>query len=238
MDRKIADRTHQDTLEKELLQQIVLHKRRVTLKKVLFNYMGLMLSREQPGLFLEDIEYAGLSTELHHVSEVLGLRRSELPLQAGKVDIEVNGVALALDDEIRFNDSRLQTLTSPIYKLPLIYNLDRYKSYCLQYQDRRRHPLQDGRKVSRNLRLSQRQITGSTRVEKLGAINDFMQDLLPLVHYVPVLRISVYDQLETPEGVLSLNTLLSEDCRKHYEVLADYLIKQLDDLEGSFHLEF
>jgi hypothetical protein len=235
MYRRMEERARQDTLEKSLLQQIVLHKRRVTLKKVLFNYMGLILSREQPDLLLEDIEYAGLSHELDSMSKDLGLSREELPLQASRIDIEVNGVAIALDDEFRFNSSRLQTLSSPIYKLPLIYNLDRYKSYCLQQPSAPRLLL-DGRKMKRSLKL--RQTVGRSVVAKLGAINDFMQDLLPLVHYVPVLRISVFDQLETHEGVLSMDTLLSEDCRKHYEILADYLIKQLNDLESSFHLEY
>lgn len=235
MYRRMVERAKQDTLEKSLLQQIMLHKRRVTLKKVLFNYMGLTLSREQPDLLLEDIEYAGLSNELDSMSKDLGLSREELPLQASRIDIEVNGVAIALDDELRFNNSRLQTLSSPIYKLPLIYNLDRYKSYCLQQPSSPRLLL-DGRKMKRSLNL--RQTVGSSVVEKLGALNDFMQDLLPLVHYVPVLRISVFDQLETHEGVLSMDTLLSEDCRKHYEILADYLIKQLNDLEASFHLEY
>lgn len=235
MYRRMVERAKQDTLEKSLLQQIMLHKRRVTLKKVLFNYMGLTLSREQPDLLLEDIEYAGLSNELDSMSKDLGLSREELPLQASRIDIEVNGVAIALDDELRFNNSRLQTLSSPIYKLPLIYNLDRYKSYCLQQPSAPRLLL-DGRKMKRSLNL--RQTVGSSVVEKLGALNDFMQDLLPLVHYVPVLRISVFDQLETHEGVLSMDTLLSEDCRKHYEILADYLIKQLNDLEASFHLEY
>lgn len=225
-----------DTVETQLFQENVLNKRRITLKKLLFNYMGMMLTREQPDIYMEDIEYAGLNDELHAVCADLGLRSTKLPLQASKVDIEVNGVAIALDDEVKFNRSRLQTLASPIYSLPLIYNLNRYKSYCQQVMPDVEFPAIEGR--SQKQRGSLRKFPETTMTEKLQAVNDFMQDLLPLVHYVPVLRISVYDQLETPEGTVSIHTLLAEENKKHFEILADYLVKQLDDLEQSFHLEF
>lgn len=224
-----------ETVAAQLFQENVLNKRRITLKKVLFNYMGMMLTREQPDLYMQDIEYAGLNNELHAVCMDLGLESTELPLQACKVDIEVNGVAIALDDEVKFNRSRLLTLASPIYSLPLIYNLNRYKSYCRQALPDEEFSSIEGRLWKQ--RGSLPQFPEST-MEKLQALNDFMQDLLPLVHYVPVLRLSVYDQLETPEGSLSIHTLLAEENKKHFEILADYLVKQLDDLEQSFNLEY
>lgn len=225
-----------DIPEVQIFQENVLNKRRITLKKLLFNYMGMMLTREQPDLFMEDIAYAGLSNELEAVCADLGLRESERPLQATKVEIEVNGVAIALDDEVKFTRSRLQTLSSPIYTLPLIYNLNRYKSYCQQALPDAESQLTDPGALKQRGRM--RQFSESTLREKLQALDDFMQDLLPLVHYVPVLRLSIYDQLETPEGTLSIHSLLAEENNRNFEVLADYLIKQLDDLEQSFHLEF
>lgn len=236
MQRGKVGRVKFDILETQLFQENVLNKRRITLKKLLFNYIGLMLTREQPDLFIEDIEYAGLSNELQAVCADLGLRASELPLQATKVEIEVNGVAIALDDEVKFTPSRLQTLSSSIYTLPLICNLNRYKIYCQQALPDAESQLTAPGALKQRGRI--RKVPEPTLREKLQALDDFMQDLLPLVHYVPVLRISIHDQLETPEGTLSIHSLLAEENNRNFEILADYLIKQLDDLEQSFHLEF
>lgn len=236
MQRGKVGRVKFDILETQLFQENVLNKRRITLKKLLFNYIGLMLTREQPDLFIEDIEYAGLSNELQAVCADLGLKASELPLQATKVEIEVNGVAIALDDEVKFTPSRLQTLSSSIYTLPLICNLNRYKIYCQQALPDAESQLTAPGALKQRGRI--RKVPEPTLREKLQALDDFMQDLLPLVHYVPVLRISIHDQLETPEGTLSIHSLLAEENNRNFEILADYLIKQLDDLEQSFHLEF
>ena len=220
--------------ETDLLQQAVLNKRRTVLKKVLLKYMGLSLSREQPELLRMDIAYAGLEEELKAVASALQLDEDNIPGKAQGVDIEVNGVAIALDDEQQFNRYRLTTLHSPVYSLPLICDLNRYRGYC---QAEGQH-IYSGDKKAKD-RLSFQKITDpSEQTLKLRAVNDFMQDLLPLVHYVPVLRLSVFDQIESSQGKQSLHTLLMDDSRQSFELLADYFIRKLEDLEEAFNLEY
>lgn len=223
--------------ETDLLQQAILNKRRIVLKKILLKYMGLTLSREQPELLRVDVEYAGLGEELQMVASSLGFNNDTVPEKAQEIDIEVNGVAIALDDEHQFNRFRLQTLQSSVYSLPLIYNLSRYRGYCQYNQGQISAPSQAGKKIKDRLSF-QKAPESSDLILKLQAMNDYMQDLLPLVHYVPVLRVSVYDQIETPRGSKSLHSLLMEDNRHHFELLADYFIRQLDDLEETFNLEY
>lgn len=226
--------------ESDLLQQAILNKRRTVLKKILLQYMGLTLSREQPEMFRVDVEYAGLGEELLAVSSSLALQEKDIPGKALPVDIEVNGVVIALDDELQFNRFRLRTLQSPVYSLPLIYDLKRYSGYCHGEQPDHAVPAPAefaGKKSKEGVSL-QKASEMQDEFLKLQAINDFMQDLLPLVHYVPLLRLSVYDQIETPAGSKSLHTLLVEDNRSNFELLADYFIRQLDDLEESFNLEY
>lgn len=203
--------------------------------------MGLALSREQPEILRVDVEYAGLGEELQALSSSLDVKECDIPEKALPLDIEVNGVVIALDDETQFNRYRLQTLQSPVYSLPLIYDLSRYKKYCQDGHVNGNGDLPPAGNAGKKLqnRTSLQKAAGTQDdYYKFQAVNDFMQDLLPLVHYVPLLRLSVYDQIITPSGSKSLHTLLVEDNRRNFELLADYFIRQLDDLEEAFNLEY
>lgn len=203
--------------------------------------MGLALSREQPEMFRVDVEYAGLGEELLALSSSLAVKECDIPEKALPLDIEVNGVVIALDDEPQFNRYRLQTLQSPVYSLPLIYDLSRYKKYCQDELISGHGDMPSAGTAGKKLqdRASLQKVAGPQEdFYKLQAVNDFMQDLLPLVHYVPLLRLSVYDQIMTPSGSKSLHALLIEDNRRNFELLADYFIRQLDDLEEAFNLEY
>ncbi len=223
------------TSEEKLLHQVVLNKRRIALKKVLLKYMGLSLSREQPILHMKDVEYAGLGDELLVVSRALGLEPAEIPLYAEPVAIEVNGIAISLDCEYQFNHFRGLTLQSPVYALPLIHSLSRYKGYC---QPDPSHNSGTAGKRSRDRLRLQKNSVPAAGVLKYQALNDFMQDLLPLVHFVPVLRFSVYDQLETPAGSVSMHKLLSGEDPAHFSLLADYISGHLNNLGEIFNLDF
>ena len=225
-----------NSAEPKLIQQVVLNKRRITLKKVLLQYLGFELSREQPELKVEDIEYAGLGEEFFAVSKLLGIDSTMVPKQAGAVAIEVNGIAFVLDEESQFNRYRLQTLQSPVYALPLIHNLNRYKSYCLQESAQGAGGLLI--KKTKDRSSMEKKIVPSESLLKHQALNDFMQDLLPLVHFVPVLRLSVFDQLETAGGLISLHKLLMDGDEASFSLIADHIMKQLEDLEEVFNLDY
>lgn len=222
--------------ESKLFQQAVLNRRRSTLKKILLQHMGFNITREQPELRLEDVDFAGLGDELRAVMEGLGIELKEIETPANSIEIEVNGVAIVLDEEYKFNEFRLQTLQSPVYCLPLIYNLNRYKSYCQQKSDTL--SLQGTGRAAKDRPYLQKKSSPASRKAKLQAINDFMHDLLPLVHFVPVLRLSVFDQLESPQGLVTLNSLLMEEKPENFELLAGYLIQQFEELEEVFNMEY
>lgn len=209
------------------LPEGLLNQRRLVLKKILVQYMGLSLTREQPSLQLKDIEYAGMLPELKKIARQLGMEAA-LPEEVDLVETEVNGIAIALDEEMHFNEYRLLTLHSSIYAEPLICQLKRYRAYCHQ-KDKRG---QANRNRVPNI------VKEKPLQQSILALNDFMQDMLPLVHYVPLLRLSVYDSISSPSGNRSLASLLEQDHQKDYPLVARFLEEKLTQLESSFHLDY
>ena len=213
------------------LSEGLLNQRRLVLKKVLVRYMGLTLTRDQPSLRLEDIEGAGLQPQLKEVGQLLGVKGAILP-EANPVETEVNSIAIALDEEVHFNRYRLLTLQSAVYAEPLICQLKRYKTYC--------------QRVMGKTSGKEREVVNSSPQNKPGgsvhqvqlALNDFMQDMLPLVHYVPLLRLSVFDPVSTPAGIRTLSSLLEKDDQKEYALIAGFMEKKLAQLESSFCLDY
>ena len=213
------------------LPEGLLSQSRLVLKKVLVRYMGLTLTREQPSLTVDDIEGAGLLPQLKEVARLLGVKDT-IPPEASPVGTEVNSIAIALDEEAHFNQYRLLTLNSSLYAEPLVCQLKRYKTYCQREMG----------KVSRQGRGIQKdppqcEFKGSYRQVQL-ALNDFMQDMLPLVHYVPLLRLSVFDPVSTPAGFRTLSSLMEKDDPKEYPLIAGFMEEKLTQLESSFCLDY
>ncbi|WP_017732934.1 DUF7255 family protein [Nafulsella turpanensis] len=208
-----------------------INQRRLVLKKVLVHYMGLTLTREQPALSLTDIEYAGLLPEVQEMARLLRIAKA-VPREVRPVETEVNGIAIAIDEEGQFNEYRMLTLQSSVYNEPLICQLKRYKAYCQKGDG----GLDGGDRRNRN---AAGHIRKKSQLQPPHmALNDFMQDMLPVVHYIPLLRISVYDTIRTPAGIRSLASLLEKDDPMEYGVLAAFLEEKLTQLESSFHLDY
>ena len=195
----------------------MLNKRRFTLKKILNRYMKLPFTQYQRPVTSDDVDEAGLGDAFSRaMKDMLPLWRKRKQA-AEPVDIEVRGVAVALDEEISFSYYRYLSLQSPIYKIPLLPDLSRYEQYCHQ-------TMLEGISV----------LPAVEKAVKKRALQDFMQDLLPVVHHVPIIRLSVYDRFYIGEDSSTLGAILAEDNERFYQPLADNISQQLQMIDDNF----
>lgn len=196
----------------------LLNRRRLILKKILNRYMGLPFTQEIPPLWIDDIIEAGLGDILQEVKQQL-LPQKKLSPEVEPVAIEVRGVAVAFDEEISFTNYRFQTLQSPLYKLPFLPKLERYHDYCLYWGEI----------------IGQEESADIGQILRRQAMIDFMQDMLPVVQHVPLLRLSVYDQFSDGNKVRSLHEILSEEDEPFYLHVADFIAEELNRIDAYFN---
>ena len=194
------------------------NRRRISLKKILNRYMGLHFTQYQPIISTDDVFDAGLgeafSLTMNEMSSSWKMKRRV----AEPVPIEVRGVAIALDEEVSFSHYRYLSLKSSVYSLPLLPRLERYEQYCQQ-------------------NMLQQQGEPEQAIEKAlrkRALHDFMQDMLPAVHHIPLIRLSVYDRFADGEEIKCLGTILEQDSERYYLPVADHITQQLDEIDQRF----
>lgn len=203
------------------LRRLALNKRRISLKRLLIRKMGLPLTHELPPLNWDDIEAAGLDAEVKRVMHMLDFNEKQIPLPLVPPEIELCNIGFLLDEEEQFNIHRFQTLQSSIYALPMLQPLEHYGAYCqLAESSRRGKGALPGRRKVYQL--------------KMQAMQDYLYDCLPVVHSVPIVRLSVYDLFETPDGISSLHDLLLKDDEKSQAVLMHYFEQLIADLSDQF----
>ncbi|AHM59372.1 hypothetical protein D770_05545 [Flammeovirgaceae bacterium 311] len=212
--------SHVQLKKSQQLVPAMLNRRRFSLKKLLNRYMGLPFTQYQQAVTYDDVLDAGLEVAFSTaMKEILPFGRKKIQV-AEPVEIEVRGVAIALDEEISFSSYRYTSLQSPLYELPLLPNLDRYQQYC-------------------RLHMQQEELFAPAiaKAIKKRAVQDFMQDFLPVVHHVPIIRLSVYDRFSDGEESVSLGSILAEDSERFYLPVADVITQQLKKIDELFDPE-
>lgn len=196
----------------------MLNKRRYSLKKILNRYMGLSFSQYQPDMTSADLHDAGLGEALAATQKEL------LPAELNKmytvepVSIEVRGVAIAFDEEVSFSPYRYLSLQSPVYSLPILPRLQHYAAYCQHYTPQQNNPISEA--VEEALRKR--------------ALQDFMQDMLPAVFHMPLIRLSVYDRFTDGDAYCCLGSILEADNERFYLSIADRINNELERVDQLF----
>lgn len=172
---------------------------------------------------VEDVNSAGQADIVNHVYRKLGgvLPSPLLNLRAGW-DIEFDRMAVELDEYLHFNRFRALTLEAPIYiklaKFPLIL----YRKFCSTYEGRCLQAGGYGGKWSNKSADSQfgvssspKDLSGSGPSRwKQRALYDFVKDLSPLVVGVPVVRISIWDEVRESGQKRTVAEVLSRPNRQ------------------------
>ena len=142
-------------------------------------------------------------SEVLRVYQQLGGIQKDIPLRLLKWDIELEDVAVELDEDLHFNRYRRVTLQSSIYGELAGFPLKLWQAYCENHEadclkagsygnkwttkncERQFGPTGDYRDLEGN---------GAPRW-KQRAFYDFVKDITPLILGVDVVRISIWDQL-------------------------------------------
>lgn len=168
------------------------------------------------------VESSEYCDELFSVYSRLGGINKEFPLNLRRWDLEVDGVAVELDEALHFNRYRRLTLQSPIYNKLRRFPLSEYKGYCAEYEGECLRAGHYGRKWSNNSCEAQfgppslpgvLDGNGPPRW-KQRAFYDFVKDLTPLVTDVPFVRISIWDKISVNgRNVLVRDALAASDTK-------------------------
>ncbi len=154
--------------------------------------------------------------EIDQVYRSIGGIMTEFPLNLRKWDMEINGIAVELDEDLHFNRYRTQTLQSPIYdKLPAFPHRE-YSQFCEDHEFKCLSAGSYGGKWTN--RSCERQFgiagekgdlsgCGAPRW-KQRAFYDFVKDLTPIVLGVPLARISVWDNINADGRIISVDAAL------------------------------
>ena len=151
-----------------------------------------------------DVTASHYADSVIEMYRVLGGVLENFPLNLRSWDIEFEGLAIELDEQLHFNRFRAATLKSNIYAEVPLFPLAAYQTYC---SDREIACLRAGRHGGKWTSASSEKQFGPSpaRGEFSGhgparwrqrAFYDFVKDLSPLIIRVPVVRIAIWDEVE------------------------------------------
>jgi len=168
---------------------------------------------------VSDIVQSRISGEIDRVYRLLGGQLPAVPAGFGGWDLEVNGAAIELDEQLHFNRYRAATLESAAYaELPWFPRAD-YMQYCEQFEGECIRAGSYGGKWTNASCEKQfgpagghRDLSGHGAPRwKQRAFYDFVKDLSPLLVGVQVVRISVWDRVPGVEHRLVGETFEARD---------------------------
>lgn len=160
---------------------------------------------------------AGLADLVDGVYRSLGGQQSEARIQLGNWDIETDGIAVELDEDLHFNRYRRRTLESPLYE-QVSFPRELYRRLCEEREgDCLRAGRWGGRWAQPRAALefgaagNQGQLDGSGSPRwKQRAFYDFVKDTAPLTVGVSVARISVWEEVQVAGKSYAVGALLQQ----------------------------
>lgn len=162
-------------------------------------------------LLLEDVRESGLYEEALNTYQALGGVQNTVPLGYGKWDMEFEGLIVELDEQRHFNRYRLITLESPIYSHLPKFPINQYKQYCIDYEPQCLRAGGFGgnwtnpsceRQFGKASEKKDLNGNGPSRW-KQRAFYDYLKDLSVLILKIPIVRLSIWDEILI-EGKTSL----------------------------------
>ena len=127
------------------------------------------------------------------------------PTRIGPWDINTKDFIIELDEERHFNRYRLLTLKSEFYKNWDLFNVEKYKEFCVKYEQKCLETAGWAGNWKNNSTEKQfgksnaeKNLTenGSSRW-KQRAYYDFVKDISSLIIKIPIIRISIYEKIDS-----------------------------------------
>lgn len=160
--------------------------------------------KEVPYLKLDDVQDSDYSSHVKEVYGSLGGIMADYPVGFRGWDIEANGIAIELDEQLHFNRYRSTTLNSNIYSELPSFPLSGYKEMCETFEFECTKAGHYGGKWTNPSCEKQfgkagenGQLTGAGAPRwKQRAFYDYVKDLTELIIGTKVVRVSIWDSVE------------------------------------------
>ncbi len=179
--------------------------------------------------------YAG---DIYQMYRDLGGVLSGFPLRLRSWDMEFNGVAVELDEQLHFNRYRSITLGSHLYNNLTSFPFESYKLYSNKYEI---DCLNSGGYMGKWTNRSCENQFGPASIPKnlkghgaprwkQRAFYDFVKDLNPLIIGIPVVRISIWDEIEDSLGRRQVLKVLLKPSISSAAQLKELILKRKPNL--------
>ena len=193
-------------------------KRQQTLQWLLEEAGGTVTHRNIPYPNYECLAKSGYYDVAAKVYRELGGILDKVPLNLRPWDMEIDGIAVELDEELHFNRYRAKTLECPLYYDLAKFPLRGYRQYCLDYEQKCLSAGGYGGKwtnVSCERQFGEAGVPGDLSGEgaprwKQRAFYDFIKDLAPLVIGIRVARLSIWDQVDLGGTSFTVGQILKQ----------------------------
>lgn len=176
----------------------------------------------------QELLASGYYEAVVNVYRILGGVLSMPPIRVGKYDIDTANFIIELDEENHFNRYRLSTLDSPIYANNPNIDVEQYKKFCKNYEDRCLTYGKYAKNDSTEKQFEYCELDGnlddSRSRWKQRAFYDFIKDITSIVKNVPIIRISIYEKYKG----LTIEKLIDGEYRG---LLIEYINMRLDRLK-------
>ncbi len=186
------------------------------LEQMLVDLGYMCTDKKNPKLTIEDLKKTGFYEHALQIYKALSGIQDVVPLRFGDWDMNFNGLIVELDEQRHFNRYRLITLDSPIYEQLPKFPLKLYREYCIKYEA---NCIKAGGFGGNWTNSSSEKQFGHSSMPKImdengsarwkqRAFYDFLKDVSILVHKVPLVRLSIWDEINTLERPRLLKDIL------------------------------
>jgi hypothetical protein len=169
---------------------------------------------------------SGFNAEIRDVYRMLGGLQKEYPTNFRGFDIQLDNYVVELDEERHFNRFRLITLNSPFYAKNKNFNVKNYQSWCSSKEDiclRTAGWRNNWENKNSKIHFGESDPEGILKTKggtrwKQRAFFDLLRDVSSCLLNIPILRISVYHELDGA-------TVNEHLMKKNFEPIANYIEK-------------
>ena len=183
-----------------------------------------------------DLKKMGLANEVKRTYMRLGGILPEPPLSFGKWDISIDGFLVELDEEQHFNRYRASTFDSFIYHCENGFDSSVYSKYCAKYEIACIKKASWGKywtSPSTERQFGSPGINGNLDGKgsprwRQRAYYDYLRDVFALIKRIPVIRISVYDQIIVNGKICTAGNILSGSSQSELNEIVKFIERKVD----------
>ena len=187
---------------------------------------------------IEDLKQSILGCEVLRVYHELGGILDDFPVRLGSWDLNVDGIAVELDEELHFNRYRKFTLESSSYSELNYFPIENYRQYCVNYEENCKRAGKYGGKWTNSScekQFGKASIppdlpcdlsSGGAPRWKQRAFYDYIKDISPLVIKVKVARISIWDEIQVEGEMVRVSRVLDKGMRSAAKSIYSLIVER------------